>query len=1551
MKTLLFSLIVTLFLTGFTDITLPVLSQVERPVLSQVERSADNQQNAQHVAPAMLRSLRHIPLVINELMASNSSTIHDSQGQYNDWIEIYNSGNVAFDVGGMYLTDDLTVPTKWQIPDATIITAGGYLLIWADNPVPADRRPVESEVEGNTADAGLHANFKLSSAGEEIGLFDTNGSTLIDGITFGQQTADISYGRYPDANDELRFFGTPTPGAENNEGYLGAVTDLEFSHQRGFYDEPFSVTITTETEGAIIYYTLDGSSPYDLARSVAQGTFYTGPISISTTTYLRAVAIKSGFKPTTVVTHTYIFLDDVIEQPQYPPGFPTTGWGHAGPDYQMDPVVTSAYSSTIKDDMKSIPILSLVMDIDDWFGSKGIYINKSQDGTERVVSMEFIDPNNGDEFQINCAISMQGGVSGGGTSLNRWKADKLSMRPRFKTTTDDGAPTGGPTKLNFQVFPNSPIDSFDTLVLDARLGNTWPYGGGTTDSGTRPWISGRSIYQPDVAQYTRDQFVADIQNALGGFGHHGRHVHLYLNGLYWGIYNLHERPDHRFAAAYLGGDADDYDCLKHNSGIIINGSNTSYNQMLSIAESGMASNEKYQLIQQYLDVDNFIDYLIPNYYVGNYDWGHKNWYATRNANDPNGRWRFHHWDGEHMLENLYENVTGRNNVGGPTRIHNRLMQNAEYRLLFADHVHRHFFNDGTLIPEGAAALYHIRLNDVDRAVVVESARWGDNQIDRFAHIRYMRDPHWLLERDWLLGTYIPNRTNIVLDQFRKKRWYPNVDAPVFYINSSYQHGGYISQTDRFSMMASQGTIHYTLDGSDPRLPRTSGETVNSSTLVPASAAKKVLVPSGPVSDNWKDGQAFNDRYWINGSGGVGYETGSGYESLINIDVRGQMYNGNTSCYIRIPFNITENPDSFNFLTLNMQYDDGFIAYINGTEVQRTLFTGTPAWNSQADDNHEAEGAEAFDISGHINILRQGYNILAIHGLNNSATSSDLLVSVELIAGQRSSPAGSGLSPAAVRYTEPITLTKSTHVKSRVLDGSNWSALNEATFALGPVAENLRITEIMYNPFDFAQDRPNTDPNVEYVELTNIGAETINLNLVKFTNGIDFIFGDSELAPQQYILVVRDINAFQVRYGSDLSIAGQYTGSLNNAGERIELQDAIGQTILDFSYSDNWYGITDGEGFSLTIIDPASSDPNSWSQKDAWRPSAYINGSPGWDDSGIIPNPGTVVINELLANSPAGAPDWVELHNTTDEPVSIASWFLSDSGSNPTKYEIADGTTIAAHGYIVFYEDIHFDNTSDPGCHTAFALSDDGETVYLTSAHDGELTGYRQSEDFGASASGVSFGRYYKSSTDNFNFVAMSENTPGLANAYPKVGPIVISEIMYNPSSGNQNEEYIELHNISSEAITLYDSDKDVAWEFTDGIGYIFPSDIPVTIPAGGYLLLVKEPAAFSLAYGDMPAGVEVLGPYDGQLSNSGERIELSMPAEPDGPDSWFYIRMDRVSYSDGSHPQDCPNGVDLWPVEADGRGLSLNRRLAEEYGNDVANWQALSPSPGENGDW
>ncbi|MFH1719464.1 MAG: lamin tail domain-containing protein, partial [Planctomycetota bacterium] len=944
-------------------------------ILSSVGAAKAQPGSLDYQAPSTLVAERAAPLAINELMASNRSSIRDPQGQYDDWIEIYNYGTATINVGGMYVTDDMSNPTKWRIPSnnstATTIRSRGYLLIWADD---------------DTANSGLHANFKLDAGGEEIGLFDKDGVTLIDSIVFPEQTTDISYGRYPDADESRRFFGSPSPGARNGGGYIGEVGDTKFSYNRGFYDKPFYLTIATETDGAVIYYTLDGSEPFDSTVRSSTGIIYTGPIPITTTTTLRAMAFKPGWKPTNVDTHTYIFPEAVLRQATNPPskaqvipsGCPAS-WGSVAGDYQVDPDIvgnSNLDNRLVADDLLSVPTFSLVMPRSDWFGSRGIYINESQDGTERKASLEFMEPSTGDEFQVNCAIAMQGGVSGGGTSLNRWKTAKLSMRPRFKSDLDDGTPTGGPAQLDYQVFRDSPVEQFDTFVFDAVLNHSWLHPGSD---------------QRNTVKYIQDQYVADIHNAMGGHSPHASFAHLYISGLYWGMYYVHERPDHSWAAETFGGNKEEYDAVKHNSGGVINNSaggnaSSSFNAMLSAAsavQSDPTNPAKYEALCQKLDIDDFITYLLANWYGGNHDWPQKNWYATH-RNHPDGRWRFHSWDAEHVLE-------GGNDIGkSPYDIHNKLKGNAEYLMCFADHIQRNFLNGGVLSYPSTANMYRERMTEIDRAIVGESARWGDNRQSN----PYTRK-NWLDVQNNMLSSFFPGRSTTVLGWLKSARLYPNIDAPVFRINGSYKHGGAVAKGSRFSMTAATSEIRYTLDGSDPRAPGT---------------------------------------------------------------------------------------------------------------------TRSPA----------------------------------------------------------------GVSPNALRYTSPITLPHSAHVKARILNGSTWSALNEAVFAVGPVAENLRITEIMYHP----KTRANADePNEEFIELKNIGAESINLNLVSFTDGIDFTFPNIELAPGEYVLVVQDLTAFEGRYGSNLNVAGQYSGSLNNAGEKISLQDAIGQTILDFNYKDGWRSITDGEGFS------------------------------------------------------------------------------------------------------------------------------------------------------------------------------------------------------------------------------------------------------------------------------------------------------------------------------------------------------------------------------------
>ena len=540
--------------------------------------------------PAERTYSAEVSLVINEFMASNSNSVRDPQGQYDDWIELYNYGTDDVDIEGMYLTDDLTVPTKWQIPAATNIPVGGYLLIWADNDI---------------ADAGLHANFKLNAGGEEIGLFDTDGSTLIDSVIFREQVSNITFGRYPDASDDWRLFDEPSPAGENTIVYRGFVSDVQFSRERGFYNAPFSLTLATETEDAEIYYTTDSSDPYVVVGRTLRGMLYTSPISIDQTTCLRAIAIKPNWKPSNITTSTYIFLDDVIRQPAYPEGFPRS-WGNRTADYAMDQRVVDdpAYRNEIKDDLKSTPSVCIVIDNADFFGSSGIYANATRTGDqwERAASIEWIDPHTGDTFAVNAGLRIHGGP------YSRSGSPKNALRIIFRGEY-------GLSRLQYPLFPDTEVETFNTLALRAIWNYSWT--GHSGMSGSRH------------ADYLRDAFARDTVRDMGNLTPYGRPVQVYINGLYWGLYIMTERPDEHFVAEHLGGDREDYDVLEAPSGMgastimeIISGgeqARRAWGILFDLANGDLTSLEAYQEIQEHINLTNMIDYMLMVYYTGSRD--------------------------------------------------------------------------------------------------------------------------------------------------------------------------------------------------------------------------------------------------------------------------------------------------------------------------------------------------------------------------------------------------------------------------------------------------------------------------------------------------------------------------------------------------------------------------------------------------------------------------------------------------------------------------------------------------------------------------------------------------------------------------------------------------------------------------------------------------------------------------------------------------------------------------------------------------------------------
>lgn len=351
-------------------------------------------------------------------------------------------------------------------------------------------------------------------------------------------------------------------------------------------------------------------------------------------------------------------------------------------------------------------------------------------------------------------------------------------------------------------------------------------------------------------------------------------------------------------------------------------------------------------------------------------------------------------------------------------------------------------------------------------------------------------------------------------------------------------------------------------------------TVMSVVLVPEDAPKWAIVPTSAdqVDENWRSDMSFDDSAWLSasgGPGGVGYEGSSGYEDLIGLDVRSQMYGRNTTRYVRIPFTVAAGSiGSLSELTLSVRYDDGFIAWLNGTEIARANISGSPQWNSVATGNNEADSERfnaAIDVSEYIGLLREGVNLLAIQGLNVSATSSDFLVSAEL--------GGTVVEHAAAAHPYLREL--------QLLDG-------------------LRVTELMYHATE--------GDSLDYIELANVGDVRLDLTGVRFADGIEFTFPAMELAPGQCTVVVADPAAFRARYGADAGVAGQYSGRLGDNGEDIVLKLAapFDAAIARFRYDDKWFPATDGDGMSLAARDPAAPTAG-WNDPANWHASAPTPG--------------------------------------------------------------------------------------------------------------------------------------------------------------------------------------------------------------------------------------------------------------------------------------------------------------------------------------------------------
>ena len=1487
--------------------------------------------------------------VITEFLASNANSIDDDNGNSTDFIEIFNAGDTAVNLAGYSLTDDPNQPQRYVFSN-TILGAGQYLVVFAGD----DTDP--------TTGSDLFTGFGLRSSGEYLGFFDNNGNLVnefgANGADFPEQFTDVSFGLLNDGNfDTSSFFATPTPGFANVNPIEGVTSRVNSSVVPGFFEDAISVQLTTDTVGAAIFYTTDGSTP-----TASNGTLYDpgNPISISSTTNLRAVSVLNNYLSGFDRTYSYLFVDDILDQTAATTeaaGFPDEDNRPNGGllDYGFDPEVLDIEGrEAVGNALLSLPSIAITTDVENLFDpNTGIYVNALESGRayERPASVELINPDGTEGFQVNAGLRIRGGFSRRDTN------PKHSFRLLFRSEYGD-------SELNYPLHGADNVDTFQNLDLRTAQNYSYNLEGDPTNN-----------------------FIAEVisrqnQGLNGDLTTQSTYAHLYLNGQYWGLYQTQERAEADFAASYLGGDADDYDVLAPDAGIgnsrfiqATDGNTDAYFRLFDQAAAlapdnstpAFVDNEAYYRAQGLnldgtrnpdfevlLDVDNLINYITEIQYSGNFDSGItqfggndslNNFQAIRNRNGDEG-FRFFVHDAEHSLRSLdtdrtiplndpeFDNARSFN----PITLHQRLLVNAEYRSAFADSIQEKFFNDGIYTTENIIARWDAEADKIRTAIIAESARWGDSHPSRTNNPILQADFNNAINQ--VRDNILAQRNEVYLEQLRNvivqlrdgngnftinvdAPLFPEFDAPVFEINGVEQFGGEIASGDVLTINSSEA-VYFTTDGSDPRLV---GGGINPNAILYNSTTTTTSVFG--LGSEWRfldDGSDQGTAWRLPSFDDSGFESGFselgfGDDPTTTTDRFDSNGDQVITTYFRRTFDVTE---SFDTATLELFYDDGAAVYLNGNLVDTVNLNGPINFQTLA-ASPIVDGATTFlDVS---DFLVLGTNTLAIEIHQVSTTSSDLSFNAALTTSAENSNIAA------------LPLTTSTNIQARSFSNGEFSGLVNATFAIPGDQSELRISELHFNPAAPTLDEIaagfDDNDDFEFIEIFNPNAtDSINLSGAQLFDGVSFNFGDVDLLPGERAVIVEDIDAFMVRYGdSDVTILGQYSGGLSNSGEEVILLDSSGEevTSIDYSDSDPLLFAADGVGFSLVLDD--LDDPSSL------RVSTELGGTPGSASGESL----GVVINEVLANSDAGQLDAIELFNPTTSAINVGGLFLSDDSGALLQYQIPLGTVISAGGYLVF-DETNFNSAPLTGGN--FALSSLGEAVFLSRVSGG-IVSLEDSVEFGATFSGESLGRLPDGSG---RLTRLASTSFGSANGEAQVGPLVISEINYHPGDPSaaalaidptltdNDLEFIEIANPTSESfdLTNFRIRGEADFNFVAGTTLAAGQAIVVVTFDPANPLNANRLAAFEANYG-LSGDVTIVGGLSESLSNSSGRISLQQQDAPNPLGEVAYVAIDEVFYTD-----DAP-----FPDAADGSGQSLQRDDFSVSGNIATNWIAVAPTPGE----
>ena len=634
------------------------------------------------------------------------------------------------------------------------------------------------------------------------------------------------------ANEQLLYFPEATPGAANGDGRSGLTPEVAFSVPHGYKTAPFQLELSCPANpSAAIFYTTDGTSPTPMSPR------YTGPIAVSSTTVVRAAVPDPDTILQRDTSASYLFLSDILQQAEgvVPPGFPSSGLNKQVLVYGLRSDIVNGDADTVarlnRGFTNSIQTLSLVIDPDALFDiGKGIYVNAKGNGKgwERPTMVEQIDPVSGasKEFSVPAGIRIRGAFSRGPAY------PKHSLRLFFRGEY-------GMSKLKFPLFGDEGTDEFKKVDLRTAQNYSWANGNVNTFT------------------FIEECFSRDSQRDMGEPYNRSRYYNLFINGVYWGVYQTEERVDRHYAESYNGDVDDNYDVIRtsqpgYNTGVV-EGEGAAWHDFWDITVNegyGSAHPGNYNRVRGlnpdgtrnpdypvYLNETNVMVYMITAHYGVDSDspasiGGRANNLATfRDRFDGQGLrdgfiWNRH--DAEHTLgtrsgypvtKTDFYTMGTREQAASLTdeanfnaaELHYELCSNAEYRIKFADQVYKHCLKvGGAMTAPVAEARFRSRMAELDDAVVCEAARWG-RKSQTYAT--------WLGKGCAGRLSFIASRTPYLIQGYRNAGWYPSIDPPVAVDSFGHEltNGTVLATADAVSFTGTGGTVYYTTDGSDPRL--------------------------------------------------------------------------------------------------------------------------------------------------------------------------------------------------------------------------------------------------------------------------------------------------------------------------------------------------------------------------------------------------------------------------------------------------------------------------------------------------------------------------------------------------------------------------------------------------------------------------------------------------------------------------------------------------------------------------------------------------------------